>query len=107
MESILLTFIGLAQHADNSPNSNSRDVLRDAVWMTGMTELSEKMLSKIGISVGKGNKHELGEETLKKADIHSLKTLFTGYNSFADKVSMRANSIFNAVAFYIAFCCGR
>lgn len=79
-------------------NSNSRDVLRDAVWMTGMTESSEKMLSKIGISVGKGNKLELDEETLKKADIHSLKTLFTGYNSFADKISMKANSISNAAA---------
>ena len=66
--------------------------------MTGMTESSEKMLSKIGISVGKGNKLELDEETLKKADIHSLKTLFTGYNSFADKISMKANSISNAAA---------
>lgn len=41
---------------------------------------------------------ELDEEALKKADISSFKTLFTGHNSFADKVSMKANSIFNAAA---------
>ena len=56
------------------------------------------MLSKIGISVGKGNKLELDEEKLKKADIHSLKTLFTGYNSFADRIYMKATSISNAAA---------
>ena len=56
------------------------------------------MLSKISITIGKGNKLELDEEVLKKADISTLKTLFTGYNSFADKISMKANSISNAAA---------
>ena len=41
---------------------------------------------------------ELDEETLKKADISTLKTLFTGHNSFADKISMKANSISNGAA---------
>ena len=79
-------------------DSNSRDVLRNAVWLTGITESNENMLSKIGITVGKGNQMKLDEETLKKADISALKTLFTGHNSFADKVSMKANSISNAAA---------
>ncbi len=83
---------------EQAGDSNSKDVLRNAVWMTGMTESNENMLSKIGITVGKGNKLELDEEALKKADISSLKTLFTGHNSFADKVSMKANSISNAAA---------
>ena len=79
-------------------DSNSKDVLRNAVWLTGMTEANENILSKIGITVGKGNEIELDEEALKKADISSFKTLFTGHNSFADKVSMKANSISNAAA---------
>lgn len=83
---------------EQAGNSNSKDVLRNAVWMTGITESNENMLSKIGITVGKGNKLELDEEALKKADISSFKTLFTGHNSFADKVSMKANSISNAAA---------
>ena len=41
---------------------------------------------------------ELDEETLKKAEIGTLKTLFTGHNSFASKISMKASSISNAAA---------
>lgn len=81
-------------------DSNSRDVLRNAVWLTGITESNENMLSKIGITVGKGNELKLDEDALKKADISTLKTLFTGHNSFADKVSMKANSISNAAVRY-------
>lgn len=67
-------------------DSNSRDVLRNAVWMTGITKANEKVLLKAGISVGKGNKLELDEEALKQAEIGTLKTLFTGHNSFSNKV---------------------
>ena len=77
---------------------NAKDVLRSAVWMTGITESNENLLSKIGISIGKDNKMDIDEETLKKADVHTLKTLFTGHNSFADKVSMKASSISNTAA---------
>ena len=83
---------------EQAGDSNSKDVLRNGVWMTGITESNENMLSKIGIIVGKGNKMELDEEALKKADISTLKILFTGHNSFADKVSMKANSISNVAA---------
>lgn len=65
--------------------SNTKDVLRNASWMTGMTDKTSHLLSKIGITIGKGNKLELDEDELKKADISSLKTVFTGYNSFAGK----------------------
>lgn len=83
---------------EQSGDANAKDVLRNAVWLTGMVESNEKMLSKIGISVSKGNKMELDEEALKKADISSLKTLFTGHNSLADKVAMKAKNISNAAA---------
>lgn len=61
-----------------------------------MTNKNSSLLSKIGITIGKGNKLELDEEALKKADISSLKTVFTGYNSYASKVSQKAASIGNA-----------
>lgn len=83
---------------EQAGDSNSKDVLRNALWMTGIVESNENMLSKIGITIGKGNKLELDEETLKKADITAFKTLFVGHNSFGDKVSMKANSISNAAA---------
>lgn len=83
---------------EKAGESSSKDVLRNAVWLTGITESNEKVLSKVGITIGKGNKMELDEEILKKADIGTLKTLFTGYNSFVDKVSTKAKSISNAAA---------
>lgn len=79
-------------------NSDSKDVLRNAVWMTGMIEANDNLLSKAGIMVGKGNQMELNEDVLKKADISTLKTLFTGHNSLADKIATKANSISNAAA---------
>ena len=83
---------------EQAGESNSKEVLRNAVWMTGITESSENVLSKIGITVGKENKMELDEDALKKASIGTLKIIFTGHNSFANKVSMKANSISNAAA---------
>ena len=41
---------------------------------------------------------ETGEETLKKSDISSLQSVFTGYNSYASKISQKATSIGNAVS---------
>lgn len=83
---------------EQAGDSNAKDVLRNAVWMTGIVESNENMLSKIGITVGKGNKLELDEEVLKKDDTSTLKNFFAGHNSFADKISMKANSISNAAA---------
>ena len=83
---------------EQAGDSNSKDVLRNAVWLTGITESNKNLLSKIGITIGKGNKMELDEEVFKKSDITTLKSFFTGYNSFADKVSMKANSISIAAA---------
>lgn len=75
---------------EKAGNSNTKSVLRNAVWMTGMTEKSSSMLEKIGITIGSGNKLELDEDALKKADINDLKTVFTGHNSFISRVSQKA-----------------
>lgn len=79
-------------------DSDSKDVLKNAVWMTGLVDTNSNLLSKIGITVGKGNQMELDEEMLRKSDINTLKTLFTGHNSLADKMATKANSIANAAA---------
>lgn len=83
---------------EHAGDSNARDVLRNAVWMTETAESNGKVLSQVGITIGKGNKLELDEEELKKADISTLRILFTGHNSFIDKVSTKANSISCAAA---------
>ena len=75
---------------------NTKNVLHNAVWMTNLTDKNSNMLSKIGITINKENKLELNEDALKKADISSLKIVFTGYNSFASKISQKAASISSA-----------
>lgn len=83
---------------EQAGESNTKDVLRNAAWMTKTTSVSEGLLAKVGITVGSGNKLELDEEELKKSDISTLKTLFTGHNSYADKIYNKANAISYAAA---------
>jgi hypothetical protein len=75
----------------------SKDNLNRA-WMTSITSKNSKLLPKVGITIGKGNKLELDEDTLKESDISTLKTLFTGYNSYASQIQQKASSISNAAA---------
>ena len=82
----------------SSGNSDSRDVLLNAGWMVGNTEKAAGLLSKVGIEVGSDNKLTVNEDKLKEANIGSLKLLFTGHNSSADKVSSKAAGISRAAA---------
>ena len=79
-------------------DSETKNVLRNAAWMTGITESTQNLLSSVGITIGKGNQLELDEDALKKANINTLKSLFTGTGSFADKISQKAGSISRAAA---------
>ncbi len=79
-------------------NCDTKNVLRTAMWMTGITDSAENLLSKVGITIGKGNKLELDEDILKKANVTTLKSLFTGSGSFADKISQKADSLSKAAA---------
>lgn len=83
---------------DGAGDSNTKGVLRNASWMTQITSANEKMLSEAGIKITSGNKLELDEEKFEKADISTLKTLFTGHNSYADKIMSKGNAIANAAA---------
>lgn len=81
---------------EKAGESNTKGVLQSFAWMTSATSKNSNLLSKAGITIGKGNKLELDEDTLKKANISTLKTLFTGYNSYASQISQKANSISTA-----------
>ena len=94
---------------EQAGNSETKNVLRNAAWMTEITGKAGNLLSKAGITVGKGNKLEFDEETLKKKttlanssiefdNISTLKSLFTGYGSFADKIAQKASAISSAAA---------
>ncbi len=79
-------------------DSETQSVLRNTAWMVNMTDKAQNLLSKAGINIGKGNKLELDEEVFQKADIVTLKSLFKGYGSYADRISQKAGNISNAAA---------
>ena len=94
---------------EQAGNSETKNVLRNAAWMTSITEKAGNLLSKVGITVGKGNKLEFDEDALKEKtalgksgieldNISTLKSLFTGYGSFGSQISQKASAISSAAA---------
>ena len=72
---------------------NSKDVAQDIRYMSSMTSTMSKMLSKAGITVGTDGKMSLNEDSLKKADMTSVKSLFTGAVSYGSQTADRAAQI--------------
>lgn len=78
--------------------SNNKDVLKNAARMTSATTEMSKLLGEVGIKIGTENKLEVDEDKLKSASVGTLKTLFTGMHSFADKVLQKSTAISRAAA---------
>jgi len=78
-------------------DSDTKDVLMNASWLTKMTASNGRTLAKAGITIGKDNKLSVDEDALKES-ISTVKLLFKGYNSFADKASSKAEGISNSAA---------
>lgn len=76
--------------------SDNKKVLRNATWLTQMTETNSKLLAKVGITIGEDNKLKVDEDVLKKSNMNTLKVLFQGVGSYADKVVQKASQIGSA-----------
>lgn len=83
-------------------DSSNTSVLNTGSNMVSLTSAMAKSLSKVGITVGSGNKLTIDEETFKSADMNNIKTLFEGSGSFAYRVGSSASSIVNSAASQIA-----
>lgn len=77
-------------------DSDNTGVLKNATWLTQITAANEDLLSSVGITVGSDNQLKVDETTLKAANISTLKVLFQGVNSYADKVATKATQIGSA-----------
>lgn len=87
---------------DAAGKSDTKGVLQKTLWMTNMTKKNANLLGDVGIKIGKGNKLEVDEKALGEANIITLKNLFSGPNSFADKVARKGGQISNEAAGAIA-----
>ncbi len=79
-------------------DSDTRGILRSAARMTSISGEMSKLLDEVGIKVGSDNKLSVDEEKLKSASIGTMKTLFTGMHSFADKMLQKATAIGRAAS---------
>lgn len=61
--------------------------------MVKNTKTYEKLLGKVGITIGSNNKLSVDEKAFKAADMSTVKTLFNGNSSFAYSTSSRASMI--------------
>ncbi len=80
---------------DTTSEVDTKSILRKTLWMIGDTKASSNLLKDVGITIGSDNKLSLNKETLKAADTATIKTLFSGTNSFADKVANKASDLVN------------
>ncbi|MBQ7563855.1 MAG: hypothetical protein IJT16_07675 [Lachnospiraceae bacterium] len=81
---------------DSSAKSSNNSVLRSGVTMVRTTLANENLLNKVGITIGDDNKLSIDEDTLKKADVGTLKSLFSGQGSYASNIQSSASSILRA-----------
>ena len=82
----------------DAADTNLNGVLRNTLHMTSATKANSKLLSEIGITVGKDNKLTVDEDKLKEADISTLKSVFNGSGSFADRISTMSDAITKAIS---------
>lgn len=81
---------------DQAAKVNSKDVSQSMYYMKSMTNTMSKMLSKVGVSVGTDGKLSVDEDALKKANMTSVKNLFSGSVSYGSQIADKASEISKA-----------
>ncbi len=74
-------------------NADTTSVLRKTVWMINDVKANAGLLEDAGITIGEDNKLTLNEEKLGETHMSTLKSLFTGSGSVADKVMKKASEL--------------
>lgn len=78
---------------ESGGESENNSVLRNTLSMTKMTKENQKLLGAVGITIKEDNTLSIDEETVKKANMNDLKSLFSGVGSYADSIATKASSI--------------
>lgn len=76
-----------------SSKVDSTSMLSKTLGMIKQTNSNQKMLNKVGITIGKDNKLILDEEKLASADISEISSLFKGSGSYGNMISSKASEI--------------
>ena len=81
---------------DSAGDSETKSVLRQGGWMANMSKQNSRLLAEVGITIGSDDKLSFNEDTFKKANVSTVKELFSGTDSYASQVSAKAGSISRA-----------
>lgn len=80
----------MIDEAGNSSSSNITNALKSVM---SATDGNNKMLSKIGISIGENGDLSLDEEKFKNADMSTIESLFSGNGSYGYSVQAKSSMI--------------
>lgn len=75
---------------DEAEESKTTNILRAARTMVNCTKVNEKMLAKVGITIGEGNVLKIDEEAFKKADMKTVQDLFQTRGSYGYQIDTQA-----------------
>lgn len=78
---------------EQTGESSTKSIINRTSSLVNMTEANKNMLSEIGITINEDNTLSLDEETFKKSDMSTVKSLFNGNGSYAYRVSAQASLI--------------
>lgn len=78
---------------DAAKDSNVNTIKRGASGMVTATKANERMLNKMGITIGTDNKLSIDEAKFKKADIIKIKSLFNTNNAYGHTIARKASEI--------------
>lgn len=81
---------------NQSSKVNSKEISQTMRYMSSMTNTMSKALSKIGVEVGVDGKLSINEDTLKKANVTSIKSMFTGAGSYGAQIEAKASEVSRA-----------
>ena len=75
--------------------SDNKSILRNTLSMVNATKKNSTLLSDVGVTINEDNTLSLDKDTIKKANIHDLRSMFSGMGSYAESLSSKASSISN------------
>lgn len=89
--SLVKNYNDLIKNTNKSENSN---VVNQASYLKSLVSNNKSAFSRIGVTVNSDKSLSIDEEAFKEADMGSVKNLFSGAYSFAEKMTDRVNQIY-------------
>lgn len=75
---------------DEAEESNTTNILRAARTMVNYSKVNERLLARVGITIGEGNTLKIDEKAFREADMGEVKSLFQTRGSYGYQIQTQA-----------------